>query len=195
MSDAALTHPQRFKTFNFLQKPARYARAWSLKAEHPLMLSFVILGQPWARACRERSLSLKLLLRSRTCRSWQQFAIASTALSSSCGLSWRSVRLCNFVNFGARDRTKSFMFLLHLKKSSWQQVGKAITGIPNYHIKISEQNVFKTSLTYANVPFGKTETERTTISSISLQKQRKRKWKYMIKCIHLDINYIEVSII
>jgi len=39
---------------------------------------------------------------------------------------------------GARDRTKLFMFLLHLQKSSWQQVGKVFSGIPNYGIKISE---------------------------------------------------------
>lgn len=64
LSDAVLTHPHRFKIFNFLQKPDRYARAVSLKPEHPLIFSLIRFWQPRANTYKERSVSLKLLLRS-----------------------------------------------------------------------------------------------------------------------------------
>lgn len=118
LSDAAFTHPQRFKTFSFLQQPQRYARAVSLNEEHPLMLSLIRFGQPWAKAYKDRSLSLKLLLRSSSSKSWQLFAIVSTALSTSCGLSWRRTNVRKFLNLGASERTKLFMFFLHLQKQS-----------------------------------------------------------------------------
>ena len=116
LSEAVPTHPQRFRNFNFLQQPVRYPRAESLKAEQPLILSFSRSGQPRAMAYRDRSVRRKLLLRSNSRSSWQWLVISSTASSWSWGTSCRRIRDCSFVNLGARERTRLFMFLLHLRK-------------------------------------------------------------------------------
>jgi hypothetical protein len=83
LSETALTHPHKFKYFKPLQYPVKYTSAESEKFEQPLILSLVSNPQPSAKANRDLSLSLKLLERSRSLRSWQLFATASTALSSS----------------------------------------------------------------------------------------------------------------